>query len=55
MILDNPDNITVSPRGGILLCEDDDLNNLFLRGLIRDGRVFDFAQNLVNNREWCNI
>lgn len=52
-VLDNPDNITVSPRGGLVLCEDGDGEHLFLRGLTRDGRIFDFAQNLVNAREWA--
>lgn len=52
-VLDNPDNITVTPRGGIVLCEDGDRDHLFLRGLTRDGRIFDFAQNLANNREWA--
>lgn len=52
-VLDNPDNITVSPRGGIVLCEDGDRSNLYLRGLTRNGRIFDFAQNLVHAGEWC--
>ncbi len=46
-VLDNPDNITVSPRGGILLCEDGDASGLFLRGLTCEGQIFDFAQNNV--------
>lgn len=44
--LDLPDNLTVSPRGGILLCEDGGGQN-FLRGLTPDGRIFDFARNAV--------
>ncbi|MGH8930286.1 MAG: PhoX family protein [Egibacteraceae bacterium] len=52
-VLDNPDNITVSPRGGLLLCEDGDTDNQFLRGLTIDGRIFDFAQNLANDSEWA--
>lgn len=45
--LDNPDNITVSPRGGIVLCEDGG-DNLKLRGLTPDGRIFPFAQNVID-------
>lgn len=52
-VLDNPDNITVSPRGGIVLCEDGDAERLFLRGLTRDGRLFDFAQNNIDDTEWA--
>jgi len=45
-ILDMPDNMTVSPRGGIVLCEDDDENTpMRLRGLTRSGQIFSFAAN----------
>src|SRR5262245_4111756 len=46
-ILDNPDNITVSPRGGIILCEDGDLTGQRLQGLTLDGQIFEFARNNV--------
>jgi secreted PhoX family phosphatase len=46
-VLDNPDNVAVSPRGGILLCEDGGNAVQSLRGLTRDGEIFDFAQNNV--------
>lgn len=45
--LDNPDNITVSPRGGILLCEDGDLVGQRLIGLTQEGDAFPFAQNNI--------
>jgi secreted PhoX family phosphatase len=50
--LDAPDNITVSPAGGIVLCEDGD-DEQFLRGLTQRGRIFDFAKNIVNDREFA--
>ena len=50
--LDNPDNITVTPRGGLLLCEDAAGNNFTegerLIGLTLDGKTFRFAQNDIN-------
>jgi uncharacterized repeat protein (TIGR03803 family) len=50
--LDNPDNITVTPRGGLLLCEDAAGNNFLagerLIGLTFDGQTFTFAQNNIN-------
>ncbi|HXH12807.1 MAG TPA: alkaline phosphatase PhoX [Alphaproteobacteria bacterium] len=52
-VLSSPDNLTVSPRGGLVLCEDGDGAHQFLRGLTRDGRIFDFAEFLLNDREWC--
>ncbi|MPZ15170.1 MAG: DUF839 domain-containing protein [Chloroflexi bacterium] len=51
-MLDAPDNLTVTPRGGLLLCEDGDAEQ-YLRGLTRDGRIFDFALNLNNESEWA--
>jgi uncharacterized protein len=50
--LDGPDNLTVSPRGGILLCEDGG-GEQYLRGLTPEGMIFDFALNLFNQREFC--
>jgi secreted PhoX family phosphatase len=62
--LDSPDNLCVTPRGGLILCEDDassdsdlnrqapgveDVNRLI--GYGRDGRVFEFAVNRLNDSE----
>ncbi|WP_415953693.1 alkaline phosphatase PhoX [Streptomyces sp. KLOTTS4A1] len=43
MTLDLPDNVTVSKRGTLVLCEDGDEAN-YLRGLTAGGSVFDFAR-----------
>ena len=45
-VLDMPDNICVSPRGGLVLCEDGATDN-FVRGLAVDGGIFPFARNNV--------
>jgi len=50
--LDNPDNITVSPRGGLVLCEDGG-GVQYLRGLTRAGEIFDFAVNQMNDAEFA--
>jgi uncharacterized protein len=63
--LDAPDNLTVTPRGGLLLCEDDassayvdthplapgieDVNRLI--GLTQRGAAFEFAVNVLNGSE----
>jgi secreted PhoX family phosphatase len=52
-VLSSPDNLTITPRGSLLLCEDGDAESQFLRGLTQDGRIFDFAEFLLNNREWA--
>ena len=45
--VDNPDNITVSPRGGLLLCEDGNAGQ-YMIGVSRDGdATFRFARNTV--------
>ncbi|HZN72521.1 MAG TPA: alkaline phosphatase PhoX [Micromonosporaceae bacterium] len=45
-VLNNPDNICVSPRGGIVLCEDGS-GVEYLHGLTTDGEIFRFAANNV--------
>ncbi|RJL35988.1 alkaline phosphatase PhoX [Bailinhaonella thermotolerans] len=48
-----PDNITVTPRGSLLLCEDTDLRTTYhLQGLTRDGTLFPFCSH-ENEDEWC--
>jgi uncharacterized protein len=43
-VLNAPDNVTVSPRGGLLLCEDGS-GREFLHGLTPAGEIFQFAEN----------
>ncbi len=64
-VLDSPDNLTVTPRGGLLFCEDDagsrdgDTHPLApgiahvnrLVGLTRAGEAFEFAVNRLNDSE----
>lgn len=48
-VLDQPDNITVSPKGAVVMCEDgdgEDGGDNWLRVLTPGGKVFDFAQNI---------
>jgi secreted PhoX family phosphatase len=51
-VLDYPDNITVSPRGGIVICEDG-AGEQYLRGLTPRGELFDLAKNVLNNTEFA--
>ena len=51
-VLNRPDNICVSPRGGVVLCEDGAGTN-YVRGLTRDGAVFDLVRNNINQTEWA--
>ena len=51
-VLDGPDNVVVTPRGGLLLCEDGD-DAQFVRGLTPRGEIFDFAKNRLNDSEFA--
>jgi secreted PhoX family phosphatase len=42
-----PDNLTLTPRGSLLLCEDNNTATMFLRGLTPRGDIFPFARNIV--------
>jgi uncharacterized protein len=44
---DAPDNICMSPYGGLMLCEDG-VGDAYMLGTTRDGEVFHFARNRVN-------
>ncbi|MEL7538354.1 MAG: alkaline phosphatase PhoX [Pseudomonadota bacterium] len=46
-VTDGPDNIAISPRGGILLCEDGDNDPQRLIGLTPNGETFPFAENRI--------
>jgi len=51
-VLSAPDNITVSPRGGLVLCEDT-AGTCHLRGLSPRGEIFTFARNIFNGAEFA--
>jgi len=51
-VLNAPDNICISPRGGIVVCEDGVGTN-YVRGITPGGAVFDLARNNLNDSEWA--
>jgi len=51
-VMDACDNITVTPRGGLIVCEDNG-GMQFLRGITPTGEIFDFAKNIFNNIEFA--
>ena len=51
-VLDAPDNVTVTPRGGLIVCEDNGGMQI-LRGISPGGQIFDFAKNIHNNIEFA--
>jgi secreted PhoX family phosphatase len=66
-VLNMPDNICLSPRGGLAICEDGTRVQR-LQGLTRDGRIITLARNNIllngqkhgfigdfSNREWAGV
>jgi uncharacterized protein len=49
-VLDMPDNLCVSPNGGLIVCEDGN-NEQYVRGLTREGQIFDVAKNILPGYE----
>ncbi len=49
--VDGPDNIAISPRGGIILCEDGGSNPKRMIGLTTKGDIFPFAENIIDLKE----
>ncbi len=47
--LDFPDNVTTSPCGTLVLCEDNTEDN-YLRGLAQNGRLWDIALNRLHSK-----
>lgn len=51
--LENPDNVTIVPQThDIFLCEDSP-GEQFIRGVTQDGEIYDFAQSVANDTEFC--
>ena len=52
MNFDGPDNITVSPHGGLILAEDGE-GRSHLVGVTEQGKAYALALNLVNDSEFA--
>jgi secreted PhoX family phosphatase len=53
-VLKGPDNLCISPRGGLAICEDGGSDN-YLRGIDEDGHLFDFMCNRINDLEFAGV
>ena len=51
--LENPDNLVVVPASGDVFLQEDSDGEQFVRGVTKRGRIYDFAQTLVNDSEFC--
>jgi uncharacterized protein len=59
-VMDSPDNLTVTPRGGLMVCEDDasdadppDPNRVI--GISPQGEAFVFAENVFSSSELAGV
>jgi len=51
--LENPDNMVIVPQtGDVFLCEDSP-GTQYIRGVTQQGEIYDFAQSLTNDTEFC--
>jgi len=51
--LENPDNVVVVPATGDVFLQEDSDGEQFVRGVTKRGTIYDFAQTLVNDSEFC--
>jgi len=51
--LENPDNLVVVPANGDVWLQEDSDGEQFVRGVNKRGEIYDFAQTLVNDSEFC--
>ncbi len=51
--LENPDNLVVVPASGDVFLQEDSDGEQFVRGVTKRGAIYDFAQTLVNDSEFC--
>ncbi len=51
--LQAPDNLVYDPNSGDLLLQEDGAGDQFIRGVTQDGEIYDFAQTLLNDTEFC--
>jgi hypothetical protein len=59
-VMDSPDNLTVTPRGGLMVCEDDASeadapNGNRVIGISPSGRAFPFAENIFSSSELAGV
>lgn len=51
--LQSPDNIVVVPQTGHIFLQEDGNGEQFVRGVTRDGAIYDFAKTAANDSEFC--
>jgi secreted PhoX family phosphatase len=53
-VLDSPDNLCLSPRGGLMICEDG-ADVQFIRALTQEGALFDMVRTDGASAEFAGV
>jgi secreted PhoX family phosphatase len=51
--LQNPDNVVFVPKTGDIFLQEDGPGEQFVRGVTQEGEIYDFAQTVINDSEFC--
>jgi secreted PhoX family phosphatase len=51
--LQNPDNVVVVPHTGHIFLQEDGDGEQYVRGVTRDGEIYDFVRTAANETEFC--
>jgi secreted PhoX family phosphatase len=52
-VLDAPDNLVIVPATGDVFLQEDGGGEQFVRGVTARGEIYDFAQTVINDTEFC--
>ncbi|MDQ3066541.1 MAG: PhoX family protein [Actinomycetota bacterium] len=52
-MLQSPDNVVIVPQTGDVFLQEDGAGDQFVRGVTRDGDIYDFAKTQTSNSEFC--
>jgi uncharacterized protein len=52
-VLQSPDNVVIVPKTGHIVLQEDGSGEQFLRGVTRQGKIYDFAKTAANETEFC--
>ena len=51
--LENPDNVVIVPQTQDIFLQEDSSGEQFIRGVTQDGEIYNFAQTITNDTEFC--
>ncbi|MBE2315550.1 DUF839 domain-containing protein [Solirubrobacter sp. CPCC 204708] len=51
--LENPDNLVIVPDTGDVFLQEDSSNEQYVRGVTKNGLIYDFAKAVLNTTEFC--